>query len=75
MFLLFLLKPYNFVSILTSWIKDGIKEISQKQENIKTNKKEVLQKEYARVQGKLNNLYNLQLEGKASREMFYIKER
>ena len=68
------IKAISMPESVSSWIEEGIQEISKQQGNIKTNKKEVLQKEYDRASKKLSNLYDLQLEGKIHSDMFYIKE-
>jgi hypothetical protein len=69
------IKAVSITENIKSWLEDGIKEISKKQENIKINKKEILQKEYNRACIKLNRLYDLQLEGKTNKNFFIQKSK
>ncbi|WP_428898576.1 recombinase family protein [Parelusimicrobium proximum] len=69
------IKAVSLPSEFAAWLENGVREVAQQQEQIKKNKKELVQREYSHAQKKLNNLYDLQLDGMGNKDMFRLKER
>lgn len=69
------IKAVSLPPEFAGWVEDGIKEIAKTQENINKNKKDVLQRDYIKTQKKLNNLYDLQLDGVFNKDMFRLKDK
>ncbi|MBR2921973.1 MAG: recombinase family protein [Alphaproteobacteria bacterium] len=60
---------------VSDWLQKGVAEFAKTKEKSRKKTLDILKSDYTQAYKKLNRLYDLQLEGRGSLEMFSIKEK